>query len=72
MPQDPPGVSEDPAADFEFFDEIDEDLDEDDERAIAEAEQAILEGRVFSHEAIMRWVRSWGTENELPPPECGE
>ncbi|RZJ41354.1 MAG: CopG family transcriptional regulator [Brevundimonas sp.] len=29
-------------------------------------------GRFISHEAVMRWVASWGTEDELPPPECGE
>jgi predicted transcriptional regulator len=28
-------------------------------------------GRVVSHEEIARWLESWGTENELPPPKCG-
>ncbi|ATQ44950.1 CopG family transcriptional regulator [Caulobacter mirabilis] len=49
-----------------------DELDQEDERAIAEAEADIAAGRVISNEAVMRWVRSWGTENELPPPECGE
>lgn len=29
-------------------------------------------GRFVSHEAVMRWLESWGTDNELPPPKCGE
>ncbi|WP_245863878.1 CopG family transcriptional regulator [Caulobacter mirabilis] len=62
-----PGV-EDQAVEFDLLDE----LDQEDERAIAEAEADIAAGRVISNEAVMRWVRSWGTENELPPPECGE
>jgi hypothetical protein len=35
-----------------------------DER-IAEADKGIF----ISAEAMHRWVESWGTENELPPPE---
>jgi predicted transcriptional regulator len=27
-------------------------------------------GRVVAHEKVMAWVESWGTDNELPPPEC--
>ena len=26
----------------------------------------------ISHEAILAWVRSWGTEGELPPPNAGD
>ncbi len=62
-----PGV-EDQAAEFDLFD----DLDQEDERAIAEAEADISAGRIISNEAVSRWPGSWGTENELPPPECGE
>ncbi len=69
MPEDKiPGVSETPAADFDLFDEIDEDED----RAMEEAEQAIGEGRVISNEAMLKWIRSWDTPEELPPPRCGE
>jgi predicted transcriptional regulator len=32
---------------------------------IAEADRGIF----ISEEAMTRWVESWGTENELPPPE---
>jgi predicted transcriptional regulator len=28
-------------------------------------------GRVVSHEEVDRWLGSWGTEDELPPPKCG-
>lgn len=52
-----------------IFDEIDPDAEE---RAMEEAERAIAEGRVISHEAMVRWLRSWGTPDELPPPKCGE
>jgi predicted transcriptional regulator len=52
-----------------IFDEIDEAAEE---RALAEAERDIAEGRVISHEAMRRWLLSWGTPDELPPPQCGE
>ena len=52
-----------------LFDQIDEAAEE---RALAEAERAIAEGRVISHEAVSRWLLSWGTDHELPRPKCGE
>ncbi len=52
-----------------IFDEIDEEAEE---RAIEEAEADIAAGRVISNEAMTRWLLSWGTPNELPPPKCGE
>lgn len=27
-------------------------------------------GLHVTHEEVMTWMDSWGTENELPPPEC--
>ena len=27
-------------------------------------------GRMIPYEEIRRWLLSWGTDNELPPPEC--
>lgn len=33
--------------------------------AIAEADKGVF----ISGEAMHRWIESWGTENELPPPE---
>ena len=29
-------------------------------------------GRFITHEAVVRWLKSWGTDNELPPPKCGD
>jgi predicted transcriptional regulator len=61
----PPGFEEEPS----IFDEIDEEAERlADERAEAD----IKAGRVISHEAMKRWLLSWGTPNELPPPKCGE
>ncbi len=60
-------------------------LDDDDEPGIfevedpatearldAEADADIAAGRVVSNEAVMRWIASWGTDNELPRPQWGE
>lgn len=69
MPEPPPGFSETPAPDFDLFEDFDE---AEEERAMAEAEQAIREGRVISNEAMLRWIRSWNTADELPPPRCGQ
>ncbi|OYV68291.1 MAG: CopG family transcriptional regulator [Acidiphilium sp. 21-60-14] len=46
--------------------------DAEEARAMAEAEADLAAGRVISHEAVSRWLESWGTANELPPPKCGE
>lgn len=35
------------------------------EERIAEADKGVF----ISAEAMHRWVESWGTDNELPPPE---
>jgi predicted transcriptional regulator len=49
--------------------EIDAAADEaEDDEAIAEYE---AKGGI-SHQAIMAWVESWGTPNELPPPQIGD
>lgn len=41
-------------------------------RLDAEADADIAAGRVISNEAMIRWLRSWRTPDELPPPQCGE
>ena len=48
--------------------------DEFDAEAAADAEGlADLDaGRVVSGEAVKRWLRSWGTHDELPAPGVGE
>ncbi|KRA69651.1 hypothetical protein ASD89_14765 [Caulobacter sp. Root656] len=52
-----------------LFDEID---DEAEATADARAEADIAAGRVISHEAMKRWLLSWGTPDEGPAPKCGE
>ena len=27
-------------------------------------------GRTVSGEKVTEWIRSWGTDHELPPPQC--
>ncbi len=49
-----------------IFDEIDE---EEEERAIAEAEADVAAGRVVPHEEVVKWLKSWGTPDELPCPK---
>ncbi len=44
---------------------IDEDVEA---RAIAEAEADVAAGRVVSHDEVVKWLRSWGTADELPCP----
>lgn len=47
-------------------------FDEEDVRAIEEGIADHEAGRTVSHEAVTRWLESWGTGNELPPPKCGD
>ncbi|MET0246579.1 MAG: CopG family transcriptional regulator [Sphingomonas sp.] len=39
-----------------------------DARADADAET----GRVISHDAVKRWIQSWGSATPLPRPEIGD
>lgn len=48
-----------------IFDEIDEEAEA---CAIAEAEADIEAGRFVSHEKVAKWLRSWGTSDELSCP----
>jgi predicted transcriptional regulator len=48
--------------------EIAADNDAADDEAMAEYQ---AKGGI-SHEAIMAWVGSWGTVDELPPPNVGD
>jgi predicted transcriptional regulator len=36
------------------------------------AMESAAQGRVVSGEAVHAWLRSWGTEGELPPPKAGQ
>lgn len=52
-----------------IFDEAD---DAADEAAMVRGEADIAAGRVISHEAMKAWLLSWGTADELPPPQVGD
>ena len=49
-----------------IFDKVDE---EEEKRAIAEAEADIKAGRFVPHEDVVKWLKSWGTPDELPCPK---
>ena len=38
--------------------------------AVQEGIEAANAGRLVPYEATRRWLLSWGTEAELPPPSC--
>jgi predicted transcriptional regulator len=52
-----------------IFDEVDEVAEA---AADARAEADFAAGRVVSHEAVSRWLLSWGAADPLPRPKCGE
>lgn len=48
-------------------------VDDDTAAFVAAVEEGIAAadaGRTVPYEAVRRWLLSWGTENELPPPTC--
>lgn len=36
------------------------------------AMESVAQGKVVSSEAVHGWLRSWGTEDELPPPKSDQ
>ncbi|HEY0601227.1 CopG family transcriptional regulator [Brevundimonas sp.] len=56
---------EEPGA-FDFEEAVE--LDARERKAMADIDA----GRFITHEAVVRWLKSWGTGNELPPPTCGD
>ena len=40
--------------------------------ADARAEADVAAGRLISHEAVKKWVASWGSERPLPRPHIGD
>jgi len=52
-----------------MFDVPDE---EHDARRLADALADVAAGRVISHKAMKAWLLSWGTPDELPPPQVGD
>ncbi len=65
MSEDKPGFEETPAAEFDLFDEVDEEADA---RLIAEAEADWVAGRCVPHEEVAAWLRTWGTPDYKPMP----
>lgn len=51
---------------FDFEEAVE--LDDRERQAMAD----IAAGRFVNHEAVIRWVKPWGTEDPSPRPECGE
>ncbi len=50
-----------------------DDLDDASELAAdARAEADVAAGRLVSHEAVSRWLESWGDGAPAPRPKCGE
>lgn len=39
--------------------------------ADARAEADVREGRLIGHDAVKRWLASWGKETQLPRPRVG-
>ncbi|MDO9078357.1 MAG: CopG family transcriptional regulator [Brevundimonas sp.] len=58
-------LDEEPAA-FVFEEAVE--LDARELKAMADIDA----GRFITHEAVVRWLKSWGTADELPPPKCGD
>ncbi len=69
MSAEPVPYLEDDEEECDIFDLVDPEWEAEQDR-LAEAD--IAAGRVISNEAVMRWVKSWGTDNPLPKPKCGE
>ncbi len=36
------------------------------------AMESVASGKVISGQAVHAWLESWGTPNELPPPQVGK
>lgn len=41
-------------------------------RSEARAEADVAAGRLVSHDAVRRWLSSWGSDKRLPRPRPGE
>lgn len=53
----------------QIFDQVDENAEA---AADARAEADVAARRVISHEAVSRWLKSWGGSKPLPRPKSGE
>lgn len=41
-------------------------------RETLESIEAAAQGRVIAADQVHDWLKSWGTEDELPPPEAAK
>jgi predicted transcriptional regulator len=41
------------------------------QESVARWEEYCTTGKSVPHDAVMQWLESWGTENELESPKCG-
>jgi predicted transcriptional regulator len=39
-------------------------------RAIKEGLKEAEEGKLIDHSKVKEWLRSWGKDKKLPPPQC--
>ena len=52
-------------ADASIFEDQD---DEADELAMLEGEADVRAGRTVPHDEVVKWLRTWGSPDEQPPP----
>jgi predicted transcriptional regulator len=41
------------------------------QESVARWEEYCHTGKSVPHDAVMKWLESWGSENELEAPKCG-
>jgi len=63
-----PGLEETPAT-FDAELEPAPPLSDEDEAALLEAEADADAGRVVPHSEVAKWLKTWGTPEEGPPPK---
>jgi predicted transcriptional regulator len=39
-------------------------------QAVEDGRRSLDAGRSLPYEKVRRWLLSWGTDKEVPPPEC--
>ena len=39
-------------------------------KAVEDGARSLDQGRSVTYEKVRRWLLSWGTDRETPPPEC--
>jgi len=39
-------------------------------KAVEKGQRSLDQGRSVTYDKVRRWLLSWGTDKETPPPEC--